>query len=192
MDVHSVAMHLDLHPSSPALRVATHDDVPAIRALIADSVRGLSAGFYTPAQAESGLRHVFGVDTKLIDDGTYYVVPAPDGIAAAGGWSARRTLFGGDQMKDASDPRLDPARDPARIRAFFVHPSWARRGFGRLLFERCRLDARAAGFSWFELMATLPGEPLYAALGFQVTERVPVSLPDGLTLPCAVMSRPID
>lgn len=172
-------------------RIATHDDIPAIQALIADSVRGLSAGFYTPEQAESGLRYVFGVDTQLIEDGTYYVIEASGGLAAAGGWSRRRTLYGGDQMKGEADPLLDPAADPARIRAFFVHPAWARRGLGRQLFDRCQEDARAAGFRRFELLATAPGEPLYAALGFQVDDRPPTVLPDGQSLPVAVMSRPI-
>jgi hypothetical protein len=112
----------------PQLRPAVAADVAPLQALIAASVRGLSAGHYTPAQAEGGLREVFGVDTQLVADGTYFVIEAEGAIVAAGGWSARRTLFGGDQMKGREDPRLDPATEPARIRAFFVHPAWARRG----------------------------------------------------------------
>src|ERR687889_1496348 len=100
------------------LRAATMHDVPALRELIATSARRLSTGFYTPVQVEAAVAHVFGVDTQLIADGTYYVLDTPEGPAAAGGWSARRTLYGGDQMKGADDPRLDPAADPARIRAF--------------------------------------------------------------------------
>ena len=173
------------------LRQATAADVAPLQALIAESVRGLSAGFYTPAQAEGGLRHVFGVDTQLVADGTYYVIEADGALAAAGGWSARRTLFGGDQMKAAEDPRLDPATEPARIRAFFVHPAHARRGLGRRLFAACEAAARAAGFRSFELMATLPGVPLYAALGFVAHERVDVPLDDGAVLPCVRMTRPI-
>ncbi len=174
------------------LRTAVAADVPAIQALIGDSVRGLSAGRYDAAQVESSLRHVFGVDTQLIADGTYYVVESGDGLAAAGGWSARRTLYGGDQHKSAADLRLDPASEAARIRAFFVHPDWARRGLGRRLFAACEDAARAAGFSAFELVATLPGEPLYAALGFVARESVIVPLPDGLSLPCIHMTREIE
>ena len=173
------------------LRVATSADVPALRALIEASARGLSAGFYTPAQVEAALAHVFGVDTQLIADGTYFVVEAPGGPAAAGGWSARRTLYGGDQMKGGSDPRLDPAAEPARIRAFFVHPRWARRGLARRLYADCARAAWDAGFRELELMATRPGEPLYTALGFAVVERVTVALPGAVEVPFARMRRPI-
>ena len=173
-------------------RVATMDDVPALHALIAASARGLSVGFYTTEQVEAAIAHVFGVDTQLITDGTYYVIDVPEGPVAAGGWSARRTLYGGDQMKDAEDPRLDPATDPARIRAFFVHPQRARQGLARRLYAECARAAWKAGFRSFELMATKPGEPLYAALGFVVTERVTVQLPGGVAVPFARMSRPID
>jgi GNAT superfamily N-acetyltransferase len=171
------------------LRVARPTDIAPLRALIAASVRGLRTGYYTEAQAESALRHVFGVDSQLIADGTYFVIQSGGTLVAAGGWSARRTLFGGDQAKEASDPLLDPAREPARIRAFFVHPEWARQGLARRLFEACQRAAHAAGFTTFELMATLPGEPLYSALGFVAHERVDVPLPDGLTLPCVRMTR---
>jgi len=134
---------------------------------------------------------VFGPDTQLIADGTYYVVEAGGTLAAAGGWSRRATLFGGDQMKDQLDPLLDPAREPARIRAFFVHPAWARRGLARRLFDECRRAACAHGFRSMELGATLPGEPLYRALGFAALERLDVALPDGVTLPIIRMARPI-
>jgi len=167
-------------------------DVPVLRTLIAASARGLSVGFYTPEQIEAAVTHVFGVDTQLITDGTYYVIDAPQGLAAAGGWSARRTLYGGDQMKGAEDPRLDPATEPARIRAFFVHPCWARRGLARRLYAACARAAWAAGFRGFELMATRPGEPLYAALGFAIVERVTIRLPGGIEVPFARMRRPID
>jgi GNAT superfamily N-acetyltransferase len=173
-------------------RIATMADVPALRALIAASARRLSAGFYTPAQIEAAVAHVFGVDTQLIADGTYYVVDGPAGPAAAGGWSGRRTLFGGDQMKGAVDPLLDPATEPARIRAFFVHPDWARQGLARRLYAACEREARRAGFRGFELMATRPGEPLYVALGFTVVERVSVRLPGDVEVPFARMARPIE
>ena len=176
------------------LRIATMDDVPALNALIAMSARELSAGFYTSQQIEALLTHVFGVDTQLISDGTYFVVDgddAADGPIAAGGWSGRRTLYGGDQAKEGEDNRLDPLVEPARIRAFFVHPGWARRGLGRRLYNECERAALTAGFRTFELMATLPGEPLYAALGFNPVERVTVRLGANVDVPLVKMQRRI-
>ena len=173
------------------LRSATAADVPAIRQLIVDSVRGLSASVYSPTQIESALTHIFGVDTQLVADGTYYVVVDGDAVVAAGGWSGRQTLFGGDQHKAEVDLAIDPATSPARIRAFFVHPAWARRGLAREIYAACEAAAAAAGFRRFELMATLPGVPLYRALGFADVEAVNVPMPDGLTLPCIRMDRPI-
>jgi GNAT superfamily N-acetyltransferase len=175
------------------LRPACSDDLPAIETLIARSARELSVGFYSEAQVASLLRHVFGTDTQLIRDGTYYVIQTQaGGLAAAGGWSRRRTLYGADRMKSADDPLLDPAHEPARIRAFFVHPDWARRGLARRLYDRCEAAARAAGFHRLTLVATLPGEPLYRALGFELDERLDLTLPDGVQVPVARMSRPID
>jgi GNAT superfamily N-acetyltransferase len=171
------------------VRLATDDDIPALRQLMDDAVRTLSRGYYSPEQTDAALRHVFGPDTQLIADHSYYVVEIDGALAAAGGWSRRRTLFGGDQMKERSDPMLDPATEPARIRAFYVHPAHARQGLGRLLFRTCAAAARHAGFRELTLVATLPGEPLYAALGFRVVERLVVDLPDGITLPCARMTR---
>ena len=167
-------------------------DVPALDELIVQSVRGLSGDHYTAAQIDAAMDDVFGVDTQLIADGTYYVVPGPAGPIAAGGWSARRTLFGGDQMKRGADPMLDPATDAARIRAFFVHPDWTRRGLARTLYETCERAAVAAGFRSFELMATLPGVPLYRALGFTDVERVVLTLRGGVAVPFVRMTRPIE
>jgi hypothetical protein len=113
----------------PDLRLASLDDVPALRALMEVSVRTLSAGYYSDDEIASSLRWVFGPDTQLIVDGTYYVIEADGALVAAGGWSRRATLYGGDQMKDDADALLDPGRSPARIRAFFVHPAWARQGW---------------------------------------------------------------
>jgi GNAT superfamily N-acetyltransferase len=174
------------------LRLATSDDIPALHDLIALSVRGLSVGFYTPTQVESALRHLFGPDSQLVADGTYYVIEAGEQLVAAGGWSRRRTMYGGDQAKRGEDSLLDPAVEAARIRAFFVHPGWARRGLGRRLFEECRTAARAAGFRRLELVATLPGEPLYRTLDFEVAERFSVALPDGVEVPVALMTRPVE
>jgi GNAT superfamily N-acetyltransferase len=174
------------------LRRATSADVPALQRLIEESVRVLSRNHYTPTQIESALRYVFGADTQLIADGTYYVVPTPDaGLAAAGGWSRRATLYGGDQMKGTADPLLDPEWEPARIRAFFVHPAWARRGLASQIFARCVREASSAGFRSLELMATLPGEPLYRSLGFLEIERLVTTLPDGTGLPVVRMRRPL-
>lgn len=138
------------------------------------------------------MTEVFGVDTQLIADATYYVIDDPDGPAAAGGWSGRRTLYGGDQMKSAHDPPLDPRTEPARIRAFFVRPDCARRGLARRLYAECARAAREAGFRSFELMATLPGESFYAALGFGVVERVTISLAAGVEMHFTRMTRRID
>lgn len=172
-----------------SLRLATLADVPQLRKLIEQSVRGLSVGYYTPAQIESALRYVFGPDTQLIADETYFVIEDGAGeLAAAGGWSRRRTLYGGDQMKVEADPLLEPATGAARIRAFFVHPAWSRRGLARRLFERCAEDAFRAGFRRLELMATLPGEPLYRALGFAELDRVVDRLLDGEVIPVVRMA----
>lgn len=168
-------------------RVATLADVPRLKLLIPESVRGLSIGFYTPAQVESALVHIFGVDTQLIVDGTYFVADAKGEIVGCGGWSKRKTLFGGDQMKTQVDNLLDPTHDAARIRAFFVHPAWARRGIGKRVIVLCEAAAQAAGFQRMELAATLPGEPLYAALGYQVRRRYDVPMPGGEVLPVAEM-----
>ena len=173
------------------LRLARHADVAALEVLIDDSVRGLGGAYYTAAEIDAGLRYVFGVDTQLVDDGTYFLVEQHGVAVACGGWSARRTLFGGDQHKSGPDTRLDPRVDAARIRAFFVHPDHARRGLGRRLYDACASAARIEGFSVFELMATLPGQPLYAALGFESLDPVAVPTPVGVPLPCVRMRRAI-
>ena len=177
-----------------SLRPAIPGDLPALQALIPRSVRALSRDCYTERQVESAIRHVFGVDTQLIADGTYFVAEADGEVAGCGGWSRRRTLYGGDRSKAANqeqgaDDLLDPAREPARIRAFFVHPNWGRRGIGTLLLAACLRAAREAGFVRLELMATLPGEALYRAAGFAVIERVAPVLPDGVTVPFVRMGR---
>ena len=174
------------------LRPATTDDLAALRALIDASMRGLSDGFYTVAQVESGLRHVYGPDTQLIADGTYFVIEVDGAVVAAAGWSRRATLYGGDQTKAGSDPLLDPVRDPARIRAFYVAPTHARRGLGRRLLAHCAAAAAAEGFTTLELMATLPGVPLYEACGFEVLERIEPVQPDGVAIPFVRMRRAVD
>ena len=137
-----------------------------LEALIARSARGLSMHEYTPRQIEGALRGAFGIDSQLLDDGTYFVAEEDGVPAACGGWSFRATLFGGDARVDRDASELDPLVQAARIRAFFVEPSRARRGIGSVLLDHCERAARARGFSRIELMATLPGVKLYAARGY--------------------------
>lgn len=174
------------------IRQATAQDIAEIKSLIPESARALSAGYYTPQQMESAIQYIFGVDTQLIEDGTYYVAIAGKVIAGCGGWSKRSTLFGGDQMKGNADNLLDPSHDAARIRAFFVHPGWARKGIGRSIIETCEAAARQQGFRKMELVATLPGEPLYAALGYTATRRFDVPMADGEVLPVASMLKTLE
>ena len=147
-------------------RLAREADIPALEQLIPLSVRALQAAHYSDAQMDAALGPVFGVDRQLIRDGTFFVVEQDAAIIGCGGWSKRRSLFGGDKGRRAPDPELDPRRDPARVRAFFVHPAWARRGIGRSILAACERDIRAAGFHTVDLVATLAGEPLYAAFGW--------------------------
>jgi len=161
------------------IRLADLHDVPQLNELIALSVRGLSANYYTPGQIESALKYVFGIDTQLIIDQTYYVAESDGFIVGCGGWSKRNTLYGGDQHKDTEDPLLNPMKDAARIRAFFVHPDYARNGIGRHMINVCEAAAKLNGFSSFELGATLPGVPLYEAMGYHAIERADAHVPDG-------------
>jgi GNAT superfamily N-acetyltransferase len=172
-----------------ALRKATLDDRSVLDRLIADSARGLSPPDYTPAQVEAALGSAFGVDSELIRDGTYFVAEADGRIVGCGGWSRRATLFGGDAQAGRRSELLDPAVDSARVRAFFVHPDWARRGIGRAILERCESEARAHGFRSAELLATLPGERFYRALGYRGTERIEHLLPDGITIEFVPMKK---
>ena len=175
------------------IRTAVQADVPALTDLITRSARQLSRGYYTEQEAESAIKYVFGVDSTLIADGTYYVVEVNGVRAACGGWSRRRTLYGGDRRPvGASAELLDPATDAARIRAFFVAPEFARRGFGRLLLGHCVEAASTAGFRMLELMSTLPGVPFYGALGFDSVEPVRDILPDGVPLSFVRMTRRMD
>ena len=174
---------------TPRFRLATDADVPAIRRLIESSVRGLSEPLYSRQQIDSALRYLLGPDSQLIADGTYYLAEAGGDVIASGGWSRRQTLHGGDQFKHGEDALVDPALEPARLRAFFVDPRWARRGIGGLMFHVCSTAARAAGFRELELTATLPGEQLYTTLGFAVVERGAVMMPDGVALETALMRR---
>ena len=181
-------------PANSYLRKATAADIPRLRELIDASVRGLQAGDYSPVQIEGALKSVYGVDSQLITDGTYFVVevaaPAnPPEIVACGGWSKRKTLYGGDQYAGREDARLDPARDAAKIRAFFVHPKWARRGFGGLILDACEKAARKAGFTRMEMGATLSGVTFYTAKGYERLENQEVPLGNGEILPIVRMTK---
>jgi GNAT superfamily N-acetyltransferase len=164
-------------------RVAEATDTPALRDLITRSIRSLGAADYSSAQIEAALLGAFGVDSALVADGTYYVAQTEHGtIVGCGGWSRRRTLFGGDTHAERDESLLDPGRDSAKIRAFFVDPAHARRGLGRALLERCEAAAAAAGFGQLELMATLPGVQLYAVCGYTPSEQILYRLPGGIDI----------
>ncbi|MDB6109183.1 MAG: GCN5-related N-acetyltransferase [Pedosphaera sp.] len=177
-------------PNNRTLRLAQGSDIPALEELIPVSVRSLQAPYYSAAQMEAALGPVFGVDRQLIRDGTYFVVEQAGQVVGCGGWSKRQSLFGGDHGRAANeDDLLDPRRDAARIRAFFVHPAWARRGIGRTILVACETAIMAAGFRNVELVATLAGEPLYASFAYTVVERYQNPLPDGFTLPAVRMTK---
>lgn len=171
------------------IRPARLDEVSTLNAFIARSARALSRGYYSDADIEALVAHVFGVDTQLIHDTSYFVVERDSALIACGGWSDRRTLFGGDQTKTAEDPRLDPACDAARIRAFFVDPDCARTGVGRILLAHAEDAARAKGFHRAALMATLPGVPFYERSGYHAVERVEHPVHGGLHVNFVRMER---
>jgi GNAT superfamily N-acetyltransferase len=198
------------------IRVATPEDVPVLRELIEASVRELQAEDYSVTQREAALRTVFGVDSQLIADGTYLVaedcgaadttgfglsgtqtlrdsgqagVSVLPRIAGCGGWSKRKTLYGGDHWTQREDSLLDPAKDAAKIRAFFVHPAWARRGVGTLILEACETAAREAGFRRYEMGATLTGAKLFGVKGYVAVKRIAVPLDNGESLPVIHMEK---
>jgi GNAT superfamily N-acetyltransferase len=173
------------------LRLAEMEDVPVLTGLIAASVRVLQAGDYTDAQREGALTSVFGVDTQLIADGTYFVAEIGGTIVACGGWSKRKTLFGADHCAGREDSLLDPRKDAAKIRAFFVHPEWARRGIGTRVLEACEAAATAEGFKRFEMGATLTGVALYEVRGYREVEKIAVPLGNGESLPIVRMEKHI-
>jgi N-acetylglutamate synthase-like GNAT family acetyltransferase len=173
-------LHQQMNSSSYHLRHATAADIPALHDLIALSVRGLMTSAYSSEQLEKALGVLLGVDTQLIEDGTYFVVDAEDGmLVGCGGWSKRKTLFGADHRGGRDAALLDPAQDAAKIRAFFVHPEWARRGVGSAILGLCEQEASSAGFRRFEMGATLSGVPLYKAKGYVEAERIEAPLPGG-------------
>ena len=151
-------------------RLATLADVQALTAVMDAAIQELQAAFLTPEQIAAS-RAIMGLDTQLIEDGTYFIVEADGRIAGCGGWSRRATLYGGDHSPGRDAALLDPARDAARVRAMYTHPAFARRGVGRKIIELCEAAATTAGFRRVELVGTMAGEPLYAVCGYQAVER---------------------
>ena len=152
-------------------RLAEPSDIPALQAVMSAAIGELQKGFLSPAQIESS-RMIMGLDSQLVADGTYFMIEADDQVAGCGGWSRRATLYGGDHTPGREPALLDPATDAARVRAMYTHPSFARRGVGRLILELCEAAAKAAGFKRLELMGTMSGRPLYESYGFQPLEDI--------------------
>ena len=186
------------------LRLAVPEDVPVLRELIDASVRGLQTQEYTPAQIEGALKTVFGVDSQLIADGTYIVAQAAPSaiertgtkntpselmIVGCGGWSKRKTLYGSDHWTGREDALLDPLRDAAKIRAFFIHPDWARRGVGSMILQACENAASSAGFTRYEMGATLTGAKLFGAKGYVAVKPISIPLVNGESLPVIHMEK---
>ncbi len=172
-----------------SIECARPEHIVCLNEMIPRSARALSSSFYSKEQIECAIHDIFGIDTQLIVDGTYFIVRHNMAIVGCGGWSRRRTLYGGDQMKEIQDDLLDPKRDAARIRAFFVHPDWGRRGIGSMLMRQCEAAAQTSGFSSLELVATLPGEQLYTTFGYEVRKRYDHILSCGLHFPLVSMEK---
>ncbi len=183
------AAHARSAATQMSLRLARAEDVPALEKLIPLSVRALQAAYYSTAQMEAAIGPIFGVDHQLIADGTYFVVEHAGEVIGCGGWSKRQSRCGSGPAGGGAETELEPTRDAARVRAFFVHPAWARRGIGRRILETCERAAVAAGFRRVEILATLAGEPLYAAFGYVVAERYEMELANGLGLPVVSMKK---
>jgi GNAT superfamily N-acetyltransferase len=179
-------------PQVLRLRLAQESDAPALESLIALSARTLLAPHYSPVQLDAAMGPIFGVDRQLIRDGTYFVVESEGMIVGCGGWSRRRSLYGGSDGRTEEEALLDPQTDAARVRAFFVHPGWARRGIGRRIMEACEDAIWRAGFRTVDIVATLGGEPLYASFGYSVVERYEIPMRGGLSLPAIRMTKRIE
>src|SRR5215217_7526904 len=171
------------------IRAATMDDREEIKQLIAQSARHLSREHYDDTQIEAAIVTVFGVDTDLIEDGTYFVAESDGMLVGCGGWSRRKTLFGGDQYSSRDTGYLDPESEPAKIRAFFIHPEHARKGIARAILSKCESEARAEGFRALQLMATLPGIEFYKSCGFVPTGNLDLELTDGVKLELVPMRK---
>jgi len=175
--------------ASLRLRLADEADLPAIGSLMTASIRGLQAPFLSAEQIEASFS-VMGLDTQLVADRTYFAVVSADGrLAGCGGWSRRATLFGGDHSAARDPALLDPAAEPARVRAMYTHPDFARQGVGRMILAACESASAAEGFRGCELAATLAGEPLYLACGYHEVERFWAPTPAGIEVPLVRMRK---
>lgn len=179
------------HHTALADRLAVEADLPALHALMDRAIRTLIGAYVDSPQVEAHFE-VMGVDTQLIADGTYFVIESDGRIVGCGGWGRRATLFGGDHTSGRDARLLDPATEPARVRAMYTDPDYARRGIGRRILELCEGAARAEGFTRMELFATVAGEPLYAAYGFEIVERQDIPTSTGLKVSGATMAKAVD
>jgi len=176
------------------IRPATLSEVPALQALIAASARQLQTDDYTAEQIEAAIRTVYGVDSVLIEDGTYFVAESdsnPGEFAGCGGWSKHKTLYGADHYTSRDDELLNPATDAAKVRAFFINPAYARRGVGTAILDACESAARDAGFRRCEMGATLTGVKLFAARGYREIERISIPVGGDTTLGVVRMEKPL-
>ena len=171
------------------IRKARMEERDAIKQLIAESARYLSREHYDDEQIETAIATVFGVDTDLIEDGTYLLADIDGELVGCGGWSKRKTLFGGDQFTSRDAGYLDPSSEPAKIRAFFIHPNHARKGIARAILSQCEAEARAQGFRALELMATLPGIEFYKSVGFVETGDFDLQLTEAVKLELVPMRK---
>jgi GNAT superfamily N-acetyltransferase len=176
----------------PVLRVATLADADRIEVLMKESAAAIFPRWYDEQGAASAVEHVAVVDRMLLEDGTYFVLEAGGEIVACGGWSRRDRLYTGSGDGGDDARLLEPATEPARVRAMFVRDDWTRRGLGRRIIDACEEAARREGFGRMALSATLPGVPLYQACGFEPLEEVDTVLVDGVRLRCVAMEKPID
>jgi N-acetylglutamate synthase-like GNAT family acetyltransferase len=173
-----------------ALRKATINDIDEVSKLISESIRGLGQQYYDQRQIELSVRSVFGVDRELIEDETYFVAEIEGKIVGCGGWSKRKTLYGATVYEQGRNSALlDPATEPAKIRAFFIHPEAARKGIGSAILRACEDEAKSCGFRAAEMLSTLPGVPLYSACGYGGDERFEIPIGEGLTIDCVKMSK---
>src|SRR6266540_1825570 len=178
--------------AEPMLRVATPDDASRVEALMKESAAVLFPRYYDERQSASAVRYVAQADPMLLADGTYFVLESGGETVGCGGWSRRDKLYTGSGDADGDARALDPATEPARVRAMFVRADWTRRGLGRRILEACEAAAKREGFVRLALMSTMPGLPLYLAYGFEPLGEVEVTMPDGVTIPCVSMEKAID
>ena len=169
-------------------RLAAASDMEALTGLMHAAIRDLLPQFLTPEQVEASFA-VMGLDTMLIEDGTYFVIELDGALAGCGGWSRRATLFGGNHTRGRDARLLDPKTEAARVRAMYTSPRFTRRGVGRKVLALCEEAARKEGFSRVELAATLSGEPLYEACGYRIIEAIPVTTPNGVEVPLLRMGK---